>query len=330
MSPSDRLPVELHVLSDSTGETAARLVLALEAQFLEQTFVTVRHPRVESVADLELAVERMRGLPAVAIYTLVEPDLRAAMRMLARRARIHYCDLLAQPLLAVAKVTGEAAQMTPRARPPLDEHYFRRVAAIEFAVKSDDGLGRGLAQADVVLVGVSRTSKTPLSIYLGFLGWKAANVPLVKHIEPPAELFRIDASRIVGVTIDAERLAEIRSERIQQMGGDRKLREPERDLRGARVRSDDPPQARVPGGRRLGALDRGDRVADHPRGRAANPRSDGPLKPKPPVSPQRWALWYVSLATALFIFYGLFTPFWFGLRSLAWLAEFRDRRRKQA
>ncbi len=221
MSPSDRPAVELHVLSDSTGETAARLVLALEAQFPEQTFVTVRHPRAESVADLELAVERMRGLPAIAIYTLVEPGLRAAMRTLSRRARIHYCDLLAQPLLAVAKVTGQAARMTPQARRPLDEQYFRRVAAIEFAVKSDDGLGRSLANADVVLVGVSRTSKTPLSIYLGFLGWKAANVPLVKAIEPPPELFRIDPARIVGLTIDAERLAEIRTERIQQMGGDR-------------------------------------------------------------------------------------------------------------
>ncbi len=221
MSARERPPVELHVLSDSTGETAARVVLAVEAQFPEQAFVTVRHPRVETVADLELAVARMRGLPSVAVYTLVEPELRAAMRTLSRRARIHYCDLLAQPLLAVAKVAGRSARMTPRVRRPLDEQYFDRVAAIEFAVKSDDGLGhsRSLAQADVVLVGVSRTSKTPLSIYLGVRGWKAANVPLVNGIEPPAELFRIDPARIVGLTIDAERLAEIRSQRVQLMGG---------------------------------------------------------------------------------------------------------------
>lgn len=221
MSASERPPVELHVLSDSTGETAARLVLAVEAQFPGQTFVTVRHPRVESVADLEFAVERMRGTSSVAIYTLVEPTLRAAMRTLSRRARIHYCDLLAQPLLAVAKVTGRSARMKPRARRPLDEQYFQRVSAIEFAVKSDDGQGRSrhLANADVVLIGVSRTSKTPLSIYLGFLGWKTANVPLVKGIEPPAELFQIDAGRVVGLTIDAKRLAEIRSKRLQLMGG---------------------------------------------------------------------------------------------------------------
>jgi len=221
VSPPDRPAVELHVISDSTGETAAKVALALEAQFPEQTFVTVRHPRAESVADLELAVERMRGLPAVAIYTLVQPELRSAMRRFCRRARIHYCDLLAQPLHTVATVSGQAARMTPRARRPLDEEYFRRVAAIEFAVKSDDGLGRRLTAADVVLTGVSRTSKTPISIYLGYLGWKAANVPLVNRIEPPPELFRIDAARVIGLTIDAERLAEIRSERIHLMGGNR-------------------------------------------------------------------------------------------------------------
>jgi [pyruvate, water dikinase]-phosphate phosphotransferase / [pyruvate, water dikinase] kinase len=163
----------------------------------------------------------MKGRSAVAIYTLVEPTLRAVMRRLCRSARLHYCDLLSQPLEAVAKVSGRSATMTPQARPPLDENYFRRVAAIEFAVKNDDGLGRGLAAAEVVLVGVSRTSKTPLSIYLGYLGWKTTNLPLVKGIDPPTQLFEIDPARIVGLTIDARRLAEIRAARLQLMGGDR-------------------------------------------------------------------------------------------------------------
>ncbi|HWJ30825.1 MAG TPA: kinase/pyrophosphorylase, partial [Gaiellaceae bacterium] len=117
--------------------------------------------------------------------------------------------------------SGRSARGLPRARPPLNEAYFRRMSAIEFAVKYDDGLGRGLDQADIVLVGVSRTSKTPLSIYLGYLGYKTANVPLVKGIEPPAELFTIEQSKIVGLTIDAQRLSEIRGERIRWMRGDR-------------------------------------------------------------------------------------------------------------
>ena len=215
-------PVELHMISDSTGETAQRLVQALEAQFPEQEFLEIRHPRVETADDLQLAVERMKGRPAVVVYTLVEPELRDVMRQLCRKAKLHYCDLLGHPIDAIARVSGQAARMTPGARPPLNDAYFRRMSAIEFAVKFDDGIAAGLHDADIVLVGVSRTSKTPLSIYLGYLGHKTANVPLVKGIEPPAELYRIDQTKVVGLTIDASRLAEIRGERIRWMRGDMK------------------------------------------------------------------------------------------------------------
>jgi [pyruvate, water dikinase]-phosphate phosphotransferase / [pyruvate, water dikinase] kinase len=215
-------PVELHIVSDSTGETAARLVLALEAQFPGQVFEEVRHPRVETVADLELAVRRARGRPAVMVYTLVERGLRDQMRKLCRRARVHYCDLLGHPIDSISRVAGVAASMEPGARAPLDQTYFRRIEAIEFAVKYDDGVGNGLDEADVVLVGVSRTSKTPLSIYLGYLGHKAANVPVVKGVELPRTLFEIDRQKIVGLTIDAQRLAEIRELRVRSMGAPRK------------------------------------------------------------------------------------------------------------
>jgi hypothetical protein len=212
-------PVELHVVSDSTGETATRLVHALEAQFPDQEFQEIRHPRVESVDDLRLAVERAKGRPAVVIYTLVEPELREQMRVLCRRARLHYCDLLGHPIEAVARVSGMAATMRPGARPPLDSAYFKRIAAIEFAVKFDDGVGSGLHEADIVLVGVSRTSKTPLSMYLGYLGYKTANVPVVKGIEPSQQLFEIDPLKVVGLTIEAGRLAEIRGQRARRLGG---------------------------------------------------------------------------------------------------------------
>jgi regulator of PEP synthase PpsR (kinase-PPPase family) len=220
-----KTPVELHVVSDSTGQTAARLMVALEAQFPEQTFEEIRHPRVETEGDLALAVNRAKGRPAVVLYTLVKPELRDTMRALCRRAKLHYCDVLGQPIEAVAKVSGMAARMTPGAQPPLDDHYFKRVAAIEFAVKFDDGVGGGLKDADIVLVGVSRTSKTPLSIYLGYLGHKTANVPIVKGIEPPKELFELDGSKVVGLTIDPSRLAEIRTARKRNLGGGGKYAE---------------------------------------------------------------------------------------------------------
>ena len=218
MTPATQ-PVELHIVSDSTGETAARLVAALEAQFPEQVFEEVRHPRVETFDDLQLAVNRAKGRPAVMVYTLVDLDLRQWMRTLCRRSRLHYCDLLGHPIESIAKVSGMTAKMKPGARPPLNSAYFKRMEAIEFAVKYDDGVGSGLQAADIVLVGVSRTSKTPLSIYLGYLGQKAANVPVVKGIEPPAELFTVDPLKIVGLTIDAERLAEIRTSRLRSLGG---------------------------------------------------------------------------------------------------------------
>jgi regulator of PEP synthase PpsR (kinase-PPPase family) len=227
--------VELHIVSDATGETAARLAAAVERQFPSLEFIAVRHPRITSVDDVQLAATRARGRPAVVLYTLVEPRFRDAMRALCKRYRLHYCDLLGHPIEAVTRVSGAAARMVPGALPPLDSAYFRRVAAIEFAVRFDDGLAPGaLPQADVVLVGVSRTSKTPLSIYLGFVGYRAANVPIVLGIEPPEDLWKVDQGRVVGLTIQPERLVEIRSQRVRTLRGSRgsyaRLAEVQREL----------------------------------------------------------------------------------------------------
>jgi [pyruvate, water dikinase]-phosphate phosphotransferase / [pyruvate, water dikinase] kinase len=134
--------VELHIVSDSTGETAARLVAALEAQFPDQPFEEIRHPTIETIDDLQLAVNRAKGRPAVMIYTLVDRELRECMRTLCRSARLHYCDLLGHPIESIAKVSGMAAKMKPGARPPLNSAYFRRMEAIEFAVRFDDGVSR--------------------------------------------------------------------------------------------------------------------------------------------------------------------------------------------
>ncbi|HET6657284.1 MAG TPA: pyruvate, water dikinase regulatory protein [Gaiellaceae bacterium] len=213
-------PVEIHVISDSTGETAARFAEAVERQFPDEEFEIVRHPRITSVDDVQLAAARARGRRAVLMYTLVENEFRDAMRTLCRRYRLHYCDLLGHPIDAVARVSGQPATMTPAAQPVLDSSYFKRIEAIEFAVRFDDGVGAaGLKDADIVLVGVSRSSKTPLSIYLGYLGYKTANVPIVPGVEPPRELEDVDPRKIVGVTIDAESLAAIRSERARGMRG---------------------------------------------------------------------------------------------------------------
>jgi regulator of PEP synthase PpsR (kinase-PPPase family) len=213
-------PVEIHVVSDSTGETATRVVMAVERQFPELEFEVIRHPRIAGAEDLQLAATRARGRRAVVVYTLVDPGYREAMRTLCRRYRLHYCDLLGHPIDAVARVSGLAPRGEPGARPVLDTSYFKRIEAIEFAVQADDGASiRRLDEADIVLVGVSRTSKTPLSIYLGYLGYKAANVPIVKGIEPPAQLWEVEPARVVGVTLKPELLAAIRERRVRQMRG---------------------------------------------------------------------------------------------------------------
>jgi [pyruvate, water dikinase]-phosphate phosphotransferase / [pyruvate, water dikinase] kinase len=219
-------PVELHVISDSTGETASKLAKAVEVQFPGLDFDVIRHPRIASADDVQLAAERARGRRAVAIYTLVDPAYRESMRTLCKRYKIHYCDLLGHPIDAVARVSGLPARMEPSAQPVLDSAYFKRIAAIEFAVRFDDGVAAyGLHDADIVLVGVSRSSKTPLSIYLGYLGYKTANIPIVSGIEPPPELFRVDPTRVVGVTIDAETLHNVRTQRVRTMKGPKKYAE---------------------------------------------------------------------------------------------------------
>ena len=285
------------------------------------------------------------------VYTLVEPGLRDAMRQLCRRARVHYCDLLGHPIDSISRVAGVAAQMQPGARAPLDAQYFKRIEAIEFAVKYDDGVGRGLDEADIVLVGVSRTSKTPLSIYLGYLGQKAANVPVVGGIEPPGELFEIDPAKIVGLTIAAERLADIRTARVRTMGGPRRksaaLEQIYSELEEAR-RSTGASAARSSTSR---ALRRGDRGAEHPPRRTAPPEGNrlvsnpygspgepplrnpwrpppggrGDLREKGWAPPLRFAAWWALLFTSMLVFYVLLTPIWLGLRAAAWIAELRSR-----
>src|SRR4029078_2523611 len=120
----------------------------LEARFHDQPFEEMRHPRVENVDALHITVQQARGRPAVMVYTLVEPAMRDAMRPLCRGARVHYCDLLGHPIDSVSRVAGVAARMEPGARAPLDATYFKRIEAIELAVKEDGGVGHGVDEGE--------------------------------------------------------------------------------------------------------------------------------------------------------------------------------------
>jgi regulator of PEP synthase PpsR (kinase-PPPase family) len=221
-APTSSRPIEIHLISDSTGDTAARVARAAQTQFSGHPTALVRHPRVTTLEGLLAAYERVGRTDVAVFYTLVDRELRRALADLCARDGVAACDLLGPPLEALAAAAGHEADLAPGRPIALDPDYFRRVAAMEFAVRHDDGLaGEGLAQADIVLIGVSRTGKTPLSMYLGYLGHMTANVPLVRGIEPPANLFAIPRHRIVGLTIDAERLARIRGRRLRAIAAGR-------------------------------------------------------------------------------------------------------------
>jgi hypothetical protein len=158
---------------------------------------------------------------SIIIYTLVKPDIRNYVRKKAEEAGIHAVDVLGPLIRIFEKMFDKKPLCEPGLVRKLDADYFKRIEAIEFAVKYDDGRDpRGLLKADIALIGVSRTSKTPLSQYLAHKRYKVANVPVVPEVDPPEELFKIDPKKCIGLKISAEKLYEIRRERLITLGLD--------------------------------------------------------------------------------------------------------------
>jgi regulator of PEP synthase PpsR (kinase-PPPase family) len=213
-----RKPI-VYVLSDSIGETAEFVVKAVASQFNSGHVEIKRVPFVTDVEIIRDVIEEASQLKAMITYTLVLPELRKVIQEESKRRNLITVDVMGPMMDAF----GEFLNIDPRLEPGLvrrlDEQYFRRVAAIEFAVKYDDGKDpRGLLQADVVLVGVSRTSKTPLSMYLAHKRLKVANLPLVPEVEAPEELYWVHPNKVIGLTINPRQLNEIRQERLKALG----------------------------------------------------------------------------------------------------------------
>ncbi|MFK7985725.1 MAG: pyruvate, water dikinase regulatory protein [Sandaracinaceae bacterium] len=209
----------IFVVSDSTGETAERVVRAALLQFPEhrvriRLFTRVRDP--EAVAEV---LKKAGETGAMVVFTLVSTDLREYFHEVAAQEHVETVDVIGGLIHKVGTYVEATPLNRPTATMPLSEEYFRRVEAIEFAVKSDDGKEpRNLRKADLILTGVSRTSKTPLSTYLAGRGFRVANVPLVLGVPPPPELEEVPAEKVVGLTIGVEQLLEIRKARLIQLG----------------------------------------------------------------------------------------------------------------
>jgi regulator of PEP synthase PpsR (kinase-PPPase family) len=208
------------VVSDATGETAEKVVRAALAQFGPHDGVRLQVTGHALDRDqVKALVEQAKREGALVVYTLVEPGLRGYIRRLAEEREVRAVDLLGVLLHQMSAHFGADPLYRPGLGHELDAEYFRRVEAVEFAVNNDDGREpRNLRRADIVLVGVSRTSKTPLSSYIAHRGYRVANVPLVAGIPPPKELDQVDPRRVFGLVVDPGVLVEIRRTRISQLG----------------------------------------------------------------------------------------------------------------
>jgi [pyruvate, water dikinase]-phosphate phosphotransferase / [pyruvate, water dikinase] kinase len=209
----------LYVMSDSLGETGEKLARAAISQFEAVKVDVVRVPFIRTVEQIDETVKEAAELGGIICHTLVSAELRRSLDEYADRYGVPYVDLMGPMLEAVSSATGEMPSMKPGAIHKLDEEYFRKVEAIEFAVNYDDGKDpTGFLKADIVLIGVSRTSKTPMSMYLANKRYKVANLPLVPEVQLPDEIFKVPSHRIIGLVIDPYKLNSIRSERMRALG----------------------------------------------------------------------------------------------------------------
>ncbi|WP_400164067.1 pyruvate, water dikinase regulatory protein [Brevibacillus sp. TJ4] len=209
----------IYVVSDSIGETAELVVRAGASQFDRFLIDVQKYPYIEDKESIDEIVASAREAKAMIVFTLVIPELNAYIREQTAKYGIPAIDVMGPLMHTLQDMLQEPPTGKPGLVRRLDEEYFRKVDAIEFAVKYDDGRDpRGLLRADVVLIGVSRTSKTPLSMYLANKRLKVANVPLVPEVEPPEELFQLPPERCIGLTINPEQLNSIRTERLKALG----------------------------------------------------------------------------------------------------------------
>ena len=218
-STEDSRDLIIFTLSDSSGETAESVARAAVVQFPPGRASIYRLPQVKNKGQIETLVREVSCDKAVIAYTLVLPEYRETLESEARKYNIATIDLLGSLIDRISQLTGQIPLSQPGRLHLLDESYFQRIEAVEFAIKFDDGKNPdGLLEADVILIGVSRTSKTPNCMYLAHhYGLKTANVPLVYGVDPPLNLYQVPARKIIGLHLEPVLLQEIRSSRAQAL-----------------------------------------------------------------------------------------------------------------
>ncbi|MGX7013678.1 pyruvate, water dikinase regulatory protein [Vagococcus silagei] len=213
--------IYIYIISDSAGETGAKLSAAAMAQYenLDVTIKVIRKSFIDNETDLMVALERAKELNAIVLQTLVSDELVEVAVKFCQKNSLFNLDAMSPLMFELSRRSGYEPSRVPGASHFLNKNYFDRMSAMEFAVKYDDGKDpKGFLDADIVLLGVSRTSKTPLSLFLANKNIKVANLPLIPSAHIPKQLWEVDPSRIVGLTNDPQVLNTIRRERMKAYG----------------------------------------------------------------------------------------------------------------
>ncbi|MGH1397767.1 MAG: pyruvate, water dikinase regulatory protein [Alphaproteobacteria bacterium] len=215
MSDTEPKKFHLHLVSDATGTTLLGLARAVLAQFEGIEPVQKFWPLVRSKRQLERIIKRIEQNPGPVIFTMVDKDMRRRLQDICEELNIPAIPVLDPVIRNLSSYLGMHAQRVPGLQHAMDDAYFKRVEAIDYAMRHDDGKTlKGLSEADVILVGVSRTSKTPTSVFLARRGVKTANIPLVPGVEVPPEKFALKKPLYVGLTTAVERLVQLRRTRL--------------------------------------------------------------------------------------------------------------------
>lgn len=210
----------IFVVSDGTGETASIMTQAALVQYVDKDIRLVRRKNIRSPDQVVHLIQEAQKVSGFIVYTVAQPEISQQIQETSDSYNVPAIDLLGELLNKLGAYLGSDA-IVPQAGlfRSINDRYFKRIEAMEYTVKHDDGKDlSGLEEADIVLLGVSRSSKTPLSIFLSHKGWKVANVPLVLNHPLPKELEKVDDRRIIALTIDPVKLAFIRAARLDKLG----------------------------------------------------------------------------------------------------------------
>jgi regulator of PEP synthase PpsR (kinase-PPPase family) len=211
----------LHLVSDSTGETLITVARAVVAQYEGVAAIEHVYPLVRSTTQLERVIHEIETAPGIVLYTLVEQELSSRLEEVCRATGSPYLSVLEPVHALLSSYLGTHSTARPGAQHMLNAEYFKRIDAMNFTLMHDDGhLPHDLDEADVILVGVSRTSKTPTSVYLANRGLKTANIPLVPGVPPPPVLGTAKTALIVGLVATPERIVQIRQNRLLSLNAD--------------------------------------------------------------------------------------------------------------